>query len=122
MRLELDERVLTPVGKTEVAEHSDENRHGPLDQEDCGGERKSGLKAGVPSIIRPLCLHHFQACSPARPSMVSRIPAARGPPNTLDRVCAPCQTAMRKGNSSLTYQDEVIRATPGLEQDIILYD
>jgi hypothetical protein len=122
MRLEVDECVLTPVRKTKVAEDADENRNGPLDQEDCGGERRSGSKAGVPSFIRPLYLHHFQACSPARPSMVSRIPAARGPPNTLDRVCAPCQTAIRKGNSSFTYHDEVIRATPGLEQDQSLFD
>jgi hypothetical protein len=35
MRREVDERVLTPVGKTEVAEDAYENRNGPLDQEDC---------------------------------------------------------------------------------------
>jgi hypothetical protein len=35
MRLVLGERVLTPVGKTKVAEDSDENRNSPLDQEDC---------------------------------------------------------------------------------------
>lgn len=72
----------------------------------------------LPSVHAPDTLHVLEddGCERSAedvPELVNHGHTTREERATHDKVCAPCQRAIRNGNSSRTYHEEVIRATAG---------